>query len=238
MLRAIMEIIRDEIGAGSFITANKAPYSPLIGYVDAIRVDQDHSWKWDEDITGHILQESYNTQYFNNVFWQNDPDVVFLRNYKSDFTNDEQKSLALWAGFTGGAIGISDNFKTMEAEKLQLWRFLEPNKRPQSAILPFWGADVKNKVAIRKLKKEKAWAVLILNDSSKSVSETYQMYDLIGIKEAWVFVWEPGFSLGLGKGSRLSVMLSGHESKLYYISEEKENPALNLTISGQEFSND
>jgi len=238
MLRAIMEIIREEIGAGSFITANRAPYSPLIGYVDSVRIDHDHSWKWDEEITSHILQESYNTQYFNNVFWQNDPDVVFLRNYKSDFTNDEQKSLALWAGFTGGAIGISDNFKTMEAEKLQLWRFLEPNKRPQSAILPFWGADIKNKVAIRKLKKEKAWAVLILNDTSKSVSETYQMYDLIGNKEAWVFVWEPGFSLGLGKGSRLSVMLSSHESKLYYISEEKENPALNLTISGQEFSND
>ncbi len=238
ILRAIMEIIREEIGAGSFITANKTPYSPMIGYVDAVRIDRDHNWKWDDETTGHILAESYNTQYFNNVFWQNDPDVIFLRNYKSEYTNDEQKSLALWAGFTGGAIGISDSFKTMENEKLQLWRFLEPNKRPQSAILPFWGAGIKNKVAIRKLKREKAWAVLILNDTSSPVSETYQMYDLIGAKEAWVFVWEPGFSLGLGKGNRLSVILGSHESKLYFISEEKENPALNLTISGQEFSNE
>lgn len=238
ILRAIMEIIREEIGAGSFITANKTPYSPMIGYVDAVRIDRDHNWKWDDETTGHIMAESYNTQYFNNVFWQNDPDVIFLRNYKSEYTNDEQKSLALWAGFTGGAIGISDSFKTMENEKLQLWRFLEPNKRPQSAILPFWGAGIKNKVAIRKLKREKAWAVLILNDTSSPISETYQMYDLIGAKEAWVFVWEPGFSLGLGKGNRLSVILGSHESKLYFISEEKENPALNLTISGQEFSNE
>lgn len=238
IFRATMDIIREEIGAGSFITANRAPYSPLIGYVDAVRIGKDQSWKWDDLTTGNILQESYNTQYFNNVFWQNDPDVIFLRDYKSEFTADEQKSLALWAGFMGGAIGISDNFKVMESEKLQLWRFLEPNKRPQSAILPFWGSSVKNKVAVRIFKRKKAWAVLILNDSSQTVSETYQMNDLIGEKEGWVFVWEPGFSLGLGKGSRLSVILSSHESKLYYITEDKENPALNLTISGQEMSNE
>ncbi len=236
VFRAVMDIIREEIGAGSFITANRAPFSPLIGYVDAVRIDKDHTWKWDEQTTGHILQESYNTQYFNNVFWQNDPDAVFLRNYKSDFTDDEQKSLALWTGFMGGSIGISDNFKMMESEKLQLWRFLEPSKRPQSAILPYWGINIKNKVAVRRFREEKAWAVLILNDTGQPVSETYLMYDLIGEKEAWVFVWEPGFSLGLGKGNRISVILSSHESKLYYIAEEKENPSLNLTISGQEYS--
>jgi hypothetical protein len=62
------------------------------------------------------------------------------------------------------------------------------------------------------------------------------MSNLIGQKDAWVFVWEPGFSLGLGKGSRLTVMLGSHESKLYYLSDEKENPGLNLTISGKDSS--
>lgn len=238
VFRAIMDIIREEIGPGSFITANRAPYSPLIGYVDAMRIDKDQNWKWDEQTTGHILQESYNTQYFNNVFWQNDPDVVFLRNYKAEFTNDEQKSLALWAGFMGGAIGISDNFKLMESDKLQLWRFLEPCRRPQSAVLPFWGNNVKNKVAVRKYKKANAWGVLILNDSNQIVNETYLISDLIGEKEAWVFVWEPGLSLGLGKGSKVSVKLSSHESKLFFISEKKENPSLNLTISGREYTDE
>lgn len=234
--RAVMDIIREEIGAGSFITAKNAPYSPLVGYVDAMRIERDQTWKWDVDVTNSIIQESYHTQFFNNVFWQNDPDTVFLRNYKNEFTAEEQKSLALWVGFLGGAIGISDNLKTMEAEKLLLWRFLEPSKRPQSAILPYWGSSVQNKVAVRRLRKEKAWAVLILNDSDRPVSESYQMYDLIGEKDAWVFVWEPGFSLGLGKGSRLTVMLGSHESKLYYITTSKENPSLNITISGQEYS--
>lgn len=238
IFRAMMDIIREAVGAGSFITANRAPYAPLIGYVDAMRIEKDQSWNWEEQTTGHILQESYNTQYFNNIFWQNDPDVVFLRDYRSDFTNDEQKSLAFWVGFTGGAIGISDNFKTMESEKLQIWRFLEPNKRPQSASLPFWGANIKNKVAVRRLKNEKGWAVLILNDTSKPVTETYQMSNLIGQKDAWVFVWEPGFSLGLGKGTRLTAMLGSHESKLYYLSDEKENPGLNLTIAGKEYSSE
>lgn len=236
ILREILEIIREEIGAGSFITANRTPYSPLIGFADAVRIDQDHLWKWDPEVTGHILNESYNTQYFNNVFWQNDPDVVFLRDYKSEYTEQEQKSLAMWTGFLGGAIGISDNFKVMSSEKLQLWRFLRPSKRPQSAILPFWGtASVKAKVAIRKYKKSNVWAVLVMNDSEQVISESYQVYDLIGKNEAWIFAWEPGFSLGLGKGTKLSVMLGSHESRLYFVTDEKENPNLNLTISGTEY---
>lgn len=238
VFRAVMDIIREEVGAGSFITANKTPYSPLIGIVDAVRIDQDQSWKWDEKITGHIIQESYNTQFFNNVFWQNDPDVVFLRKYKTDFTDTEEKSLALWTGFMGGAVGISDNFKMLEPEKLELWRFLEPVRRPQSAILPFWGNEVKNKVAVRRYKKVNAWGVLVLNDSNQPVSETYRINDLIGDDEAWVFVWEPGFSLGLGKSNQLQVILGSHESKLYFLSETKQNPSLDLTISGREYTSE
>lgn len=237
VFREVMEIIREEIGAGAFITANRAPFSPLIGLVDAVRIDRNQSWKWDKEITGHILQESYNTQYFNNVFWQNDPDVVLLRNYKNGFTDLEQKSLALWNGFMGGAVGISDNFKTMESDKLQLWRFIEPPKRPRSAILPFWGSKVINKVAVRKIRKENAWMLLILNDTDKTVSETYSVYDLIGKKEAWVFYWEPGFSLGLGKSGRISAILGSHESKVYYLSEEKDPPPLNMCLGGKETTN-
>lgn len=233
IFRTVMDIIREEIGAGSFITANKAPYSPLIGYVDAVRIDNDQSWKWDEN-TEHIIQESYNTQYFNNVFWQNDPDVVFLRNYKSEYTDMEQKSLALWTGFLGGSVGISDNFELMEKEKLQLWRFLEPVKRPRSALLPFWGNEFVNKVAVRRYPEAKGWGILFLNGTEHTVSETYEVYDLVGSREGWVFIWEPGFSLGLGNSDKISVILSSHESRLYFISDTKENPSLRLTISGKE----
>ena len=92
-------------------------------------------------------------------------------------------------------------------------------------------------VYVRRYKKENAWAVLILNDSDQAVSETYSIYDLIGTKEAWVFYWEPGFSLGLGKATRIATILSSHETKLYFISEEKENPALIMSIGGRELRN-
>ena len=161
--------------------------------------------------------------------------MVFLRNYKCDYTAEEQKSLALWVAFVGGSIGISDNFKLMDGDKLQLWRFLEPSTRPQSATLPFWGNNVINKVAVRKYRKINAWSVLVLNDTDSVVTESYSVFDLIGLKEAWVFIWEPGFSLGLGKPTRITVTLGIHESKLYYISETKENPSLDLNISGNDF---
>lgn len=234
VFRAVIEIIREEIGAGSFITANKTVFSPLIGLVDAVRIDIDQSWKWEQKTTARIFQQSYNSQYFNNIFWQNDPDVIFLRNYKNDFTDTEQKTLALWAGFMGGAIGISDNFRIMDSDKLQLWRFIEPPKRPNSATLPYWGQNTVNKVAIKQLKKRNTWALLILNDSEQTITESYSMYELTGLREAWVFYWEPGFSLGLGKSTQISTIMGSHESKLYYISEEKENPSLNLGLSGKQ----
>lgn len=238
VFREVMNLIRDEVGAGSFVTANKTPYSPLIGIVDAVRIDRDQSWEWEKETTGHILNESYNTQFFNNVLWQNDPDVVFLRNYKTEFTNVEKRSLALWVGFMGGAVGISDNFKIMDPGMLELWRFLEPMKRPQSALLPYWGKDMKNKVAVRRYKKQKAWGVLVLNDSEQTVTETYLIQELIGQDDSWIFVWEPGFSLGLGKSDHLSVILGKHEAKLYYLSESKQNPSLDLSISGREYHTD
>lgn len=234
IFREIMDIIREEAGAGSFITANHAPYGPLIGYVDSVRIDRDHCWKWEENITCKILNESYNTQVFNNIFWQNDPDVVFTRDYKIEFTEVEKKSIALWTGFIGGSIGVSDSFKIMSSEKLQLWRFLEPNKRPQSAILPFWGSETKIKVAVRKYRKNKAWGLLVMNTSESSISDSISMKDIIDQIEAWVFLWEPGFSIGIGKTNKILINLDKHESKLYYISEVNENPTLSLTISGIE----
>jgi len=237
IFRAVMDIIRDEVGAGSFITANRTPYSPLIGYVDAVRIDKDQSWKWNNG-TRHIFAESYNTQYFNNVFWQNDPDVIFLRNYKTEYTKAEQKSLALWAGFMGGSVGISDSFELLQEDRLQLWRFLEPVKRPKGAMLPFWGNGVVNYVAVRRYANNKGWGVLVLNINDEPVTETYKILDLTGINQAWIFAWEPSFSLGLGNSDELTVTLEPHESRLYFISETTSNPSLNLSISGKDYLKD
>jgi hypothetical protein len=235
IFRAVMDIIREQIGAGSFIMANRAPFSPLIGYVDAVRIEKDQSGKWDSS-TSHLIQESYNTQYFNNVFWQNDPDVVFLQHNQSEYSADEQNSLALWIGFMGGSIGMSEDLTLMESEKMKFWRFLEPVKRPKSATLPFWGNNVISKVAVRRYSNANGWGVLILNDTDLLVTETFAIKDLIGENEAWVFLWEPGNSAGLGNVSKISVSLNSHESRLYYVSERKENPPLNMTISGKDYT--
>ena len=70
--------------------------------------------------------------------------------------------------------------------------FLESSERPQSAILPFWGMDVKNKVAVRTYKKGSSWGVLVFNDTDQPVTETYQISDLTGEKRRL------GFCLGTG----------------------------------------
>ncbi|MDD4190357.1 MAG: alpha-galactosidase, partial [Mangrovibacterium sp.] len=74
VLVEMLTLIREEIGAGSYWLAGTSPFAPLIGFVDGMRVSNDVENAWTRDGVRNMFQETYNCQYFNNVFWQNDPD--------------------------------------------------------------------------------------------------------------------------------------------------------------------
>ncbi len=228
----ILKVIREEIGAGSFWASSISPFAPMIGFVDSMRVGNDVESSWTEQGVGNMINETYYTQYFNNVFWQNDPDVIYLRDVNSDLNETQKNSLALWNGILGGVVSTSDRFSTWSEDQLQRWRLLQPQERPQSATLPFWGEDKKFKVALRRHKDPRGWGLLIFNDSDEMMQESYTIDELIGHRNAWVYLWELGKSSGLGKLNQITVTLQKHESKLLFLGDNNSNPPEDLAISG------
>ena len=232
ILTEILDIIREEIGAGSFWITGTSPYAPMIGYVDAMRVANSINCEWTESGVGNMTQETYNTQYFNNVFWQNDPDVISLRDTNCNLTSEEKRSIAYWNSILGGVVSTSDHISDWNDEQMELWRLLFPQERPQSATLPYWGYDKKCKVALRRYRSPKAWGLLILNDTEETVTETFVFSEINEENNNWVYEWKLGSSTGLGNLSEITVTLQKHESKLFYLTDGNDNPENDLAISG------
>ncbi len=228
----VLNIIRTEIGAGAYWMASNAPFAPLIGFVDGMRISANVEADWTEEGIGNMFQESYNCQYFNNVYWQNDPDTIFLRDVNNNLTESEKKSIALWNGILGGTVNTSDRFSTLTEDQLNLWRFLQPQDRPQSAVTPLWSYDDKGKVAVRRYKSEKAWGILIVNDTDAPLKKTYKMEYLIGEDSCWLFKWNPSECMPLGNMGEIEISLDSHDSILLYASENNSDAPSDLSISG------
>jgi hypothetical protein len=228
----VLNIIREEIGAGSFWLTGTAPFAHMIGYIDAMRVANSINCQWTEQGVGNMLQESYNTQYFNNVFWQNDLDVISLRDENCQLTATEKTSLANWIGIMGGVVSTSDRFSTLTEEQLDSWRRLMPQERPQSATLPLWGENSRCKVVLRRYRSPRAWGLLILNDTEQTVTETFVFSEINEENNCWVYEWKMGGSVALGNLSQITLTLQKHESKLFYLTNGNDHPPEDLTISG------
>ena len=227
----ILNIIREEIGAGSYWLADEAPYPPLIGFVDGVCVSDPVDDKWTDSMR-NMLKETYSCQYFNDIFWQNDPGVTNLCSDFHELNNEEIKSIALWNGILGGVVHTSENFSILKEESLNLFRFLQNNIRPQSAEIPYMPVGKKFKVLVYSYKSPKSWGVLFLNDSEEDNEEKFNISELVGEKNCWVCQWEP-FSEGLnfGKMQSVTVNLKKHESRLLYLSMNR-NFQEHLSISG------
>ncbi|MGD9930853.1 MAG: alpha-galactosidase [Mangrovibacterium sp.] len=232
ILVEVLRIIREEIGAGSYWLASISPFAPLIGFVDAMRISNDVESEWTNQGVGNMFRETYACQYFNNVYWQNDPDTIYLRQVNNKLSDMEQTTIAHWNGILGGVVHTSDRFSTLTEEELNHWRFLQPQDRPQSASLPYWGQNRKCKVAVRRYKSPKAWGVLIVNDTDETVNEDFYMLELNGEKQCWVYEWKPETSTGLGNLDKITLSLKPHESQLLYLTENNNNPPSDLSISG------
>jgi hypothetical protein len=199
---------------------------PFVGYCDAMRVSSDVGEAWNsaggsgvDGIAGgimNVLQESFHDQFFNNILWANDPDCIFLRDYRTDLSEAETQSLALWSAILGGTITVSDFFDDLPAHRLALWRFLRFTEGAErSARLPYWGrADQPIYVAVRTL-ADATTAVLFLNPWDEGHSGTFPVEDFIEESPATVAPWRPEGPGEAGVLDALQVDLEPHCSRLF-----------------------
>ncbi|MEO6288202.1 MAG: glycoside hydrolase family 36 protein [Dyadobacter sp.] len=227
--REFFDMIRQEIGQESFWLGCIAPFGPMLGYVDAMRISSDIHPIWSGATS--MFEESKSAQHLNNVWWQNDPDAMPMRDQYTHLTAPEIRSVALWMGMLGGVINTSELFYEIAPNRTQLFRFLEPGKTKLNTAFPFLNSNEKLDVLVRKYSDE-SWAVLFTNRKEERVSSSFSLKRLVDVEKANCFDWDEAHADNLGSISNLNIDLLPHESRLFYISLDATSPAA-MTLGGK-----
>jgi hypothetical protein len=232
ILREALNIIRQEIGYGSLVMANSTAFQPVIGFADIVKTSNSCDAGWNEAGVKNMIRETYYSQYFNNILWQNNPGEINITD-NGIFSEDERISLALWKAFPGGAVCTSDDFTKMTWEQLEFFRFLEPAKLIQNIRFPYWPSMTEIKVAVKYYNSYNSWGVLFFNDKDVSASKRFPVNELTESDSLYVFNWKPGFIIPFGNMSIINVDLMPHQSRLLWLSLNNDPPPKNLTLGGR-----
>jgi hypothetical protein len=215
--RDVLAMIREEIGEETFWLGCIGPFFPFIGYADAMRIGGDVGVAWDGHFDPHsMLLESTGNQHFNQVFWQNDPDVLLIRNMHTELRPDEVVALAQWQAILGGVVATSDPLHEISAERLALWDFVKPSRDTSVALLPFLTQQDRPLVAVRATSSGEI-VVLALNVTERRILEHIRLSEL-GIEgERFVFRRTPLTTTGIGQVGSLDLDLPPHTSQLFHL---------------------
>lgn len=165
-----------------------------------------------------------------------------LRERFSDLSEEEIKSLAIYAGMSGGVTMTRDHLGELSPHRLRLWRLILPETRV-SCDFPLLGrsnisyerlpADVGSNRARHVPKADDPLlvqvrhpihegtlgAIFFLNTGSHTVQRSYSLPEL-GIKDSvYLYRWEDG-SASEQVAARITLTLAGHHSALYFFGRE------------------
>lgn len=245
--RRVAEMIREEIGDALWLGCG-CPLWASIGLVDGVRIGRDVGVAWSRDYSAQSLLRDQSCRNFaNHILWQSDTDCVLLRERFSDLSEEEIKSLALYAGMTGGVMMTSDYLGELSSDRLRLWALLLSEQRA-SCDFPLLGrselfyemADKAHSNPLRYATRAEDptlvqvrhptragghGAMFFLNTASQTLQRTYSLPDL-GINDpVFLYSWE-NQSPTKQSQSEIAMTLLGHHSLLYFFSREpiQENP--------------
>ena len=220
VLRMAFKIIREEIGEESYLLASIAPFMPLVGIADGMRIAGDIGAKWDGPYgPANLLHELPYDNYFNNIFWQNDPDAVILRDFATHLTDDETMSLALLQALSGGIVTTSDPVHELAQSRRDLLDFIRPDEAVRAGF-PYL-ADEREEIVITHTLHD--WNLLYaLNPSDHPISVHYDLAEIFGTRALFQYRLsrEDDDVIMPGRGSFFSGVLAPHESVLLFITEE------------------
>ncbi|MBI5955324.1 MAG: alpha-galactosidase [Chloroflexi bacterium] len=240
--RRVAEMIREVIGDALWLGCG-FPLWASIGLVDAVRIGRDVGVAWGGNLSAQsLLRDQACRNFANHILWQSDPDCVLLRERHNDLSEEEIKTLVIYAGMTGGVMMTSDHLGELSPRRLRLWKLLLSEGRA-SCDFPLLGksgisyerlpADIESNrvrhvpkaddpilVQVRHpLRDGTPGAIFLLNTGGHSIQRTYPLSDL-GVKEpVYLYEWESQLSSDEAV-EQITVTLSGHQSVLLFFSSE------------------
>jgi hypothetical protein len=239
--RGVAEMIREEIGEAIWLGCG-CPLWASIGLVDAVRIGRDVGVAWSGDYSAQsLLRDQACRNFANHILWQSDPDCVLLRERFHELSDEEVRSLAIYAGMTGGVMMTSDQLAELSRGRLTLWRLLLPEDRV-SCDFPLLGqssisyerlanaqpnparflarAEDPVLVQVRRPTREgMPGAIFFLNTANHTVQRSYLLAEL-GIGDSvHLYRGENRSSSGQAT-SKIAVTLPAHHGALYFFSHD------------------
>lgn len=119
--RRMASLIREEIGDALWLGCG-CPLWASIGLVDAIRIGRDIGVTWNGNYSAEsLLRDQVTRNQGSGLLWQADPDCVLLRDRFHELTDDQVRSLALFAGLAGGVLMTSDKLDELSEDRARLF---------------------------------------------------------------------------------------------------------------------
>jgi alpha-galactosidase len=119
--RRMAMIIREEIGDALWLGCG-CPLWASIGLVDAVRIGRDIGVSWHGEYSAESLVRDLQTRnHASGILWQADPDCVLLRESFHHLSNEEVRSLLLFAGLSGGVLMTSDKLDEISEARSDLF---------------------------------------------------------------------------------------------------------------------
>lgn len=217
--RELMTMIREEI-KDSYWLGCIAPFLPSLGFVNGMRIAGDVGAQWNgegfgpEGMIGELIADNY----FNGIYWQNDPDAVILRDYHVFLKDHEIKALALLQAMSGGMVYTSDELGRIASDRLDLFRLIEPDviRKPR---LPFITKQSKVLVLHQAIDACRH-AILLFNPGERDETFYYKMIDVTG-EEALFTRDFYGGAVSEGKEALIGGVLKAHDCVLLLAHKEQ-----------------
>ena len=220
IMRNVLKVIREAIGDDSYLLGCIAPYMPFIGYADGMRIAGDVGAQWAETFGPvNLLQEIPADNYFQNIFWQNDPDSVLLRNFETKLTTEETRSLALLQAISGGCITTSDPIHLISEDRREILRMI----KPEGCVAPeFPYLCEKREELIMLHRLEQGNLLYILNPTDREIPVMLELSNLLGDKKwyQYRFNWDEDAAVTSVMRDLVLERIAPHDSMLLFISKE------------------
>ncbi|MBW6472431.1 MAG: alpha-galactosidase [Anaerolineaceae bacterium] len=128
--RKTAEVIRESIGDALWVGCG-CPLWASVGLIEAVRIGRDMGVSWKgERAASDLLQDLANRNFGNQILWQTDPDCILLRNKFHHLNEIEIRSLAIYAGMTGGVMMTSDKLDELSSDRINIFtQFARKEKR-------------------------------------------------------------------------------------------------------------
>jgi len=132
-------LIREEIGDALWLGCG-GPIWAGVGLLDAVRIGRDIGVSWEGHYSAEsLLRDQTSRNFGNGILWQADPDCILLRERFHHLTDEQVRSLALFAGLAGGVLMTSDRLDEISDERGRLFADLARESRPQPCDFPQLG---------------------------------------------------------------------------------------------------